>query len=70
MEIQEVEVIIRPDGATELRVRGAKGPACLALTQELEALLGGAPVSRTTTAEFHEQTSQQDSAPSKISAGW
>lgn len=70
MEIQEIEVVIRPDGKTQLRVRGAKGAACLALTSELETLLGGDVVAREKTAEFHETAPQTTTQARKLPTGW
>jgi hypothetical protein len=54
MEIQEIDVIIDKDGQVKIEVRGVKGPACLDLTKELEAALGGEVVDRQMTAEASE----------------
>ncbi len=54
MELQEIEVVIGPDGRVQLQVRGVKGLACLELTQELEALLGGQIEVREMTPEAVE----------------
>ncbi len=53
-EIQEIEVILKPDGTVKLEVRGVKGEKCLALTQDLEKLLGGGVVERIHTDEFSQ----------------
>lgn len=46
MELQEIEVVIGPDGTARVEVHGVSGPACLELTEQLEAALGGEVVSR------------------------
>jgi hypothetical protein len=51
-EIQEIEVVVAPDGTVKLLVRGAHGKKCLALTEEVEALVGGAVVERVFTDEY------------------
>ncbi|MBI5366733.1 MAG: DUF2997 domain-containing protein [Planctomycetes bacterium] len=54
MEIHEVQVVIEPDGSVRIEVRGVKGGACLELTRELEAALGGRVVARELTPEAGE----------------
>lgn len=54
MEIQEVEVFIKPNGEVSYEVRGVKGKRCLDLTKELEMDLGGSVVRRDETSEMHE----------------
>jgi hypothetical protein len=51
MELQEIEVVIGPDGTTRVEVHGVPGPGCLEVTAALEAALGGEVVSREMTAE-------------------
>ncbi|MDW8106355.1 MAG: DUF2997 domain-containing protein [Armatimonadota bacterium] len=51
MELQEVEVIIHPDGRVELQVRGVQGARCLDITKDLEAALGNQIESREMTAD-------------------
>jgi hypothetical protein len=41
MELEEIEIIIDKDGQVQIEVRGVKGAACLDLTRDLEAALGG-----------------------------
>jgi hypothetical protein len=55
MEIQEIEVLLHPDGTVKVAVRGVKGQKCLALTEAVEALLGGQVVAREKTPEYDEQ---------------
>ncbi|MEW6351810.1 MAG: DUF2997 domain-containing protein [Thermodesulfobacteriota bacterium] len=57
-EIQEIEVIVSPDGRVKVQVRGVKGPGCLALTGEVEKLLGGCVVERVATDEM-DQVSEE-----------
>ncbi len=52
--IQEVEVVIKPDGTVEAKVRGVQGPTCLAETKELERYLGGQVSFREHTAEYNQ----------------
>jgi hypothetical protein len=58
VELQEIDVFIDPDGQVRLEVRGVKGPACLELTRELEAALGGRVAERMMTAEATESASE------------
>lgn len=58
-EIQEIDVFVKPDGTVTMEVRGVKGQKCLALTDEIEHLLGGQIVERVHTDEFHEAEQQQ-----------
>lgn len=54
MELQEIEVVIDPDGTTRIEIRGAAGASCLSITEALEHALGGEVVSREMTAEAQE----------------
>ena len=58
-EIQEIDVFVQPDGTVRIEVRGVKGQKCLALTEEIEKLLGGQIVERIHTDEFHQAGQQQ-----------
>ena len=60
MNLEEVEVIVKPDGQVEIRVRGVKGEACLALTRPLEELLGGEILLRLMTSEAAEEDTSLD----------
>jgi hypothetical protein len=65
--IQEVDVTIKPDGTVEVKVRGAQGPTCLALTKDLERYLGGQVSFREHTAEYQQDArSVQDSDRMKL----
>lgn len=59
-EIQEIEVILKPDGTVKLEVRGVKGDKCLALTEDLEKLLGAGIVERVHTDEFHQAEQEEE----------
>lgn len=58
MQIQEIEVIVHPDGNVKLHVRGAPGAQCLDLTADLEKALGGQILAREHTPEFDQSQSQ------------
>jgi hypothetical protein len=62
--LQEIEVIILPDGRVQLQVRGVKGNGCRELTRELERYLGGRVVHRQHTDEFEEQEQREVNAAS------
>lgn len=55
-ELQEIDVVILPNGQVKVEVRGVKGSKCEAMTKPLEALLGGKIVDRERTDEYFEQT--------------
>ncbi|MFH1118166.1 MAG: DUF2997 domain-containing protein [Pseudomonadota bacterium] len=58
-EIQEIDVIVKPDGTVRLEVRGVKGRKCLALTEGIEELLGGAVSERVFTDEYEQENVEQ-----------
>jgi hypothetical protein len=62
MQTQEIEITIQPDGSVKLHVRGTTGPQCLALTADLEKLLGGQITSREKTPDYDQPVQQSDSA--------
>ena len=51
MELQEIEVVIDPDGKVRVEVHGVNGPACLEVTKDLEAALGGQVIAREMTSD-------------------
>lgn len=57
--MEEVRVSIDEDGNVKLTVLGVGGPRCLALTEKLEALLGGDLV-REFTSEYFQSAEVQD----------
>ncbi len=52
--MEEVKVTIDEDGNVKVTVFGAKGKACLDITEKIEALLGG-EVEREFTSEYYEE---------------
>ena len=58
-ELQELEVLIKPDGEVVIEVKGVKGERCLDITKPLEQLLGGEIVGRTHTDEYYQQSEHQ-----------
>jgi len=58
--MQQVEIIIE-GGSPTVKVRGCKGPACKALTKDLEAALGEVKETQPTT-EMYEQAKQNAKA--------
>jgi len=54
-ELQEIEVVIGGDGTVNIRVQGISGAKCLALTEDLERLLGNNVTERILTDEYNEQ---------------
>jgi len=70
MEIQEVDVYLQPDGSVKLEVRGVKGRKCLALTADIEKLLGGQIEKRELTFEHDEEEQALISESAEIKEGW
>lgn len=58
MQIQEIEVIVYPNGNVKLHVRGAPGAQCLDLTDDVVKALGGQILAREHTPEFDQGQSQ------------
>ena len=54
-ELHEVEISIDSRGDVRVEVRGMKGPGCLEVTREMEALLGNAVLEREHTYEHDLQ---------------
>lgn len=54
MELQEIEIIISPDGQVQVQVRGVNGMQCLEITKEMEEALGGQIITRVMTPEALE----------------
>ncbi len=55
--VQEIDLVLHPNGAVEIKVRGVPGAGCLDLTKKLEAGLGNRIVSREHTDEFQQTVS-------------
>ena len=58
-ELQELEIVIKPDGEVVLDVKGVKGERCLDITRPFEQLLGGEIVERRHTDEYYQQSDRQ-----------
>ena len=58
-EIQEIDVFVKPDGTVKIEVRGVKGEKCLALTEDVEKLVGGKILERVKTDEFYQTEIEQ-----------
>jgi|UniRef100_A0A7C4ER56 hypothetical protein len=54
-ELQEIEVVVTSDGMVKVHVQGVAGAKCLAVTEELERLLGNEITERILTDEYVEQ---------------
>ena len=59
-EIQEITVAIAPDGTVDIEVNGVTGPACEALTAELEKALGGHVLDRRHKSTYHQGVTTED----------
>ena len=57
--MEEVKVSIDEHGNVKVTVFGSQGPACLAITDRLEALLGG-QVEREFTSEYYQNAEEQN----------
>ena len=66
MNIEQIEVIIGPDGKVHLQASGFSGNACMEATEELESLLGNQVVSRERTGSFVEKASGKTAEKVKI----
>ncbi len=55
--MEEVKVSIDEEGNVKVTVFGVRGPGCLAITEKLEALLGGS-VEREFTSEYYSQVEE------------
>lgn len=58
-DIQEVEVVIAPDGGVEIKVNGVKGEGCLAVTEEMLSLLGQELQHRELTDEYYMKSEEE-----------
>jgi hypothetical protein len=54
MEMQELEIVIDKEGRVQVRVQGAHGQECMAVTKNLENAVG-AVEDRTYTPSYYEQ---------------
>ena len=68
MQLQEIDVFVRPDGTVKLEVRGVPGTQCLDLTADLEKLLGGQILTREKTPDYDQAAEQTVSDKASISS--
>lgn len=61
-KIQEIDLVIGPNGKVTIEVRGVSGGKCEDLTSELEAILGGKVTTRDYKPSYHEQSSSEQQA--------
>jgi hypothetical protein len=54
-ELQEIVVIVAPDGTTRIEIRGINGPPCLDVIRGVGTFLGGEVLDRQYTDEFYQQ---------------
>ena len=60
--MQEITVTVKPDGSTEVSVRGVKGKGCEALTRTLEQALGQTTAKKHTGDFYVQQAHHQRQA--------
>lgn len=64
--MEEVEVVIQPDGKVKVQVRGVKGGGCRGLTAAFERAVGAHLEVRETTAEAFERPAVEDGRGLKL----
>jgi hypothetical protein len=55
MRMEELEIVIEPDGTTFIHVKGIKGARCLDVTRRIEEELGEV-TDRRYTSEYYEES--------------
>ncbi|NUU26290.1 MAG: DUF2997 domain-containing protein [Streptomycetaceae bacterium] len=60
MAEERVEIVIAPDGTVEMRVEGVAGSQCVADTDPLVQLLGGAVEHHQLTEEAYQQADAEE----------
>jgi len=68
-ELQEIDVLVLPDGTVKIEVHGVKGQKCLDITRGLEKALGGKVVIRDHTNEFEQNDQELDQNTSQSQSG-
>ena len=66
MKLEQIEVIIGPDGKIRLETSGISGDECLTATKEIETLLGNQILQRERTSESYDQLSVKTAEKVKI----
>lgn len=59
MEYHDVKVKILEDGTVEIDVDGVKGKKCLAITSQIEQLLGGEISERKLKTAYHDSDDKE-----------
>ncbi len=54
MDVQEIQVVIDKKGKVSVSLQGVKGDACLAITKEMEQLLGDEVEERKLKHEYYD----------------
>ncbi len=67
--VQEIDLVLHPNGSVEIKVRGVAGSACLDLTKTLEAGLGNRVLAREHTDEFHQAAEADQSLETENKRG-
>jgi hypothetical protein len=57
MGMEELEIVIEPDGTTHIHVKGIRGARCLDVTRKIEEELGEV-IDRKYTSEYYEELDQ------------
>jgi hypothetical protein len=55
--MEELEIVIEPDGTTRIHVKGIRGARCLDVTRKIEEELGDV-IDRKYTSEYYEESDQ------------
>ena len=66
MKLEQINVTIRTDGKIHLKTTGFSGDECMAVTKELEEILGNLIITRDTTSEFYDTVTNQNTEKLKI----
>lgn len=62
--MRTIEILVAPDGKTQLQTRGFAGASCLAASRALEAALGRLASDRL-TSEYYATESAAEHAPAR-----
>jgi hypothetical protein len=60
-ELQEIVVVIDPQGNVEARVKGVQGTSCVQLTEEMFQRLGSQVIRQELTDEYRSLKNSQES---------
>jgi len=65
-EIQQLEISIGADGTVRLQVQGISGPRCIALTEDVERVLGNQVMERILSDQYYDQQEVEESVETHI----